>query len=46
MLYIDLDSITISDISNIKKYCDKRVYEKEIHYKGLIYIKNQGVSYS
>jgi len=42
MFYIDLDSIMISDISNIKKYCDKRVYEKEIHYKGLIYRKTKG----
>jgi len=42
MFYIDLYSIIISDISNIRKYCDKRVSEKDIHYKGLIYREASG----
>ncbi len=42
MFYIDLDSIMISDISNIRKYCDKRASEKDIHYKGLIYSETGG----
>ena len=42
MFYIDLDSIMISDIINIRKYWDKRVSEKDIHYKGLIYREARG----